>query len=85
MTTKQVGGYVPHSRADVVTFGSERIGVTNGLLLKFPQVHAVGGMSLVAGELDDQGNPNRFRERDRSEFHLRQLREELGQRERCLS
>lgn len=47
MTAKHVDEYVPPSRADVVTFGSERIGVTNGLLLKFPQVHAVGDISLV--------------------------------------
>lgn len=40
-------GYVPPDKAAVVTFGAERVGVTNGLLLRFPQIHSVGDISLV--------------------------------------
>jgi DNA processing protein len=47
MTATHGDEYVPPNRADVVTFGSERVGVTNGLLLKFPQLHAVGELPLV--------------------------------------
>ncbi len=47
MTARHVSEYVPPDRADVVTFSSDRVGVTNGLLLKFPQIHAVGDISLV--------------------------------------
>lgn len=39
--------YVPPAREDIVTFGSERVGVTNGLLLRFPQIHGVGDLSLL--------------------------------------
>src|SRR5438552_2289074 len=39
--------YVPPDRANVMTLGADRVGVTNGLLLKFPQIHAVGDISLV--------------------------------------
>jgi DNA processing protein len=47
MTAKHVDEYVPPSRADVVALSSDRVGVTNGLLLKFPQIHAVGDIPLV--------------------------------------
>ena len=46
MTARHADEYVPPSRADVVAFSSDRIGVTDGLLLKFPQIHAVGDISL---------------------------------------
>jgi len=39
--------YVAPLRTDVVRFESQRVGVTNGLLLKFPQIHAVGDLSLI--------------------------------------
>jgi DNA processing protein len=39
--------YVPPDKAAVVTFGAERVGVTNGLLLRFPQIHSVGDILLV--------------------------------------
>ena len=39
--------YEAPARADVVTFESQRVGVTNGLLLKFPQIHGVGDLSLI--------------------------------------
>lgn len=39
--------YVAPASTDVVTFESQRVGVTNGLLLKFPQVHSVGDLSLI--------------------------------------
>jgi DNA processing protein len=48
MTARHADEYVPPSRADVVALSSDRIGVTDGLLLKFPQIHAVGDISLVA-------------------------------------
>lgn len=47
MSALHVDEYVPPVQADVVTFGAERVGVTNGLLLKFPQIHAVGDIALV--------------------------------------
>src|SRR5262245_51973770 len=47
MSASESDEYVPPDRAGVVTLGSDRIGVTNGLLLKFPQIHAVGDSSLV--------------------------------------
>jgi DNA processing protein len=47
MTAAHDDEYVPPARGDVVTVASERVGVTNGLLLKFPQVHAVGDLSLL--------------------------------------
>jgi hypothetical protein len=47
MTARQADDYVPPARGDVVTISSDRVGVTNGLLLKFPQIHAVGDLSLV--------------------------------------
>jgi DNA processing protein len=47
MTVSHGDEYAPPARADVVTIGSERVGVTNGLLLKFPQIHSVGDLSLV--------------------------------------
>jgi DNA processing protein len=39
--------YVPPPRADVLPIAAERLGVTNGLLLKFPQIHSVGDLSLL--------------------------------------
>jgi DNA processing protein len=39
--------YVAPDRASVVTVASERLGIRNGLLLRFPQVHAAGDLSLV--------------------------------------
>jgi DNA protecting protein DprA len=47
MTSSHGEGYVPPATADVVTLPSERVGVTNGLLLKFPQIHSVGDLSLI--------------------------------------
>jgi DNA processing protein len=39
--------YVPPPRTDVVAVAAERVGITNGLLLKFPQIHSVGDLSLL--------------------------------------
>jgi DNA processing protein len=39
--------YVAPAAVDVVTFESRRVGVTNGLLLQFPQIHGVGDLSLT--------------------------------------
>jgi DNA processing protein len=47
MTASHGDEYVPPDRADVVTIGSERVGVTNGLMLRFPQIHAVGDLWLL--------------------------------------
>ncbi len=47
MTAAHDHEYVPPSRTDVVTIAAERVGVTNGLLLKFPQIHSVGELSLL--------------------------------------
>lgn len=47
MTTRHVDEYVPPNQTDVITIPSGRVGVTNGLLLRFPQLHAVGDLSLV--------------------------------------
>lgn len=47
MTTRHVDEYVPPNRTDVITISSDRVGVTNGLLLRFPQIQAVGDLSLV--------------------------------------
>src|SRR3954466_10521972 len=47
MSASVVDEYLPPDRANVVTVGSERVGVTNGLLLRFPQIHSVGDISLV--------------------------------------
>src|SRR5262245_4306659 len=47
MSASGVVEYVPPDRANVVTLGSDQIGVTNGLLLSFPQIHPVGDTSLV--------------------------------------
>jgi DNA processing protein len=47
MTASHGENYVPPDGADVFTFGAELVGVTNGLLLKFPQIHSVGDISLV--------------------------------------
>src|SRR5690242_14135195 len=47
MTTARDEDYVPPAQVDVVTFEAQRIGVTNGLLLAFPRIHAVGDLSLI--------------------------------------
>lgn len=47
MTTRHVDEYVPPNQTDVITIPSGRVGVTNGLLLRFPLLHAVGDLSLV--------------------------------------
>lgn len=47
MTDDSRDQYEAPARADVVTFESQRVGVTNGLLLKFPQIHGVGDLSLI--------------------------------------
>jgi hypothetical protein len=47
MTASHGDEYTPPARAEVITIGSERVGVTNGLLLRFPQLHSVGDLSLV--------------------------------------
>lgn len=47
MTAHQGDDYVPPDRASVVTLAAERVGITNGLLLRFPQIHGVGDLSLV--------------------------------------
>lgn len=47
MTPRYSDDYVSPDRADVVTLESARVGVTNGLLLKFPLIHGVGDLSLV--------------------------------------
>jgi DNA processing protein len=39
--------YRPPARDDVETIPAERLGVTNGLLLRFPRVHCVGDLSLL--------------------------------------
>ncbi len=39
--------YTPPPRAAVVTVPSERVGITNGLLLQFPQIHSVGDLGLL--------------------------------------
>lgn len=48
MSATEVDNYVPPDRANVVTLGSDQIGVTNSLLLKFPRVHIVGDISLIS-------------------------------------
>src|SRR5512140_1868213 len=48
MTASHDEEYIPPARGDVVTVASERVGITNGLLLKFPQIHGVGDFSLLA-------------------------------------
>ncbi|MBC7978784.1 MAG: DNA-processing protein DprA [Myxococcales bacterium] len=47
MTATRDAEYVPPERGDVVTVPSQRVGVTNGLLLRFPQIHSVGDLSLL--------------------------------------
>jgi DNA processing protein len=47
MTATHDDEYVPPPRADVVAVAAERVGITNGLLLKFPQIHGVGDLSLL--------------------------------------
>ena len=47
MTATRVDDYQPPLLADVATVPSERVGVTNGLLLRFPRIHAVGDLALL--------------------------------------
>lgn len=47
MTNDDDDGYLPPPKETVVTLEAQRVGVTNGLLLKFPQVHAVGDLALI--------------------------------------
>jgi DNA processing protein len=47
MTAARDDDYVPPAQVDVVTFDAQRIGVTNGLLLACPRIHAVGDLSLI--------------------------------------
>jgi DNA protecting protein DprA len=47
MTTTHHHEYVPPMVTDVVTVASERVGVTNGLLLRFPEIHSVGDLALL--------------------------------------
>ncbi len=47
MTAEHSDEYMPPAKADVVTVASERVGITNGLLLKFPQIHSVGDLELL--------------------------------------
>jgi DNA processing protein len=47
MTARHGDGYAPPDRTDVVTIDAQRAGVTNDLLLKFPQLHSVGDLSLM--------------------------------------
>jgi DNA processing protein len=39
--------YEPPSEAAVHTVPSQQVGITNGLLLRFPQIHSVGDLSLL--------------------------------------
>ena len=47
MSTTHDEAYVPPTRGDVFTVASERVGITNGLWLEFPQIHGVGDVSLL--------------------------------------
>ncbi|HEX8108195.1 MAG TPA: DNA-processing protein DprA [Kofleriaceae bacterium] len=47
MATTHDHEYGPPPKTDVTTIAAERVGVTNGLLLKFPQIHSVGDLSLL--------------------------------------
>ncbi len=47
MTATRDAEYVPPARGDVVTVPSQRVGITNGLLLRFPQIHSVGDLALL--------------------------------------
>jgi DNA processing protein len=46
-TGEASGEYVPPERASVVEVASTRLGVTNGLFLKFPTVYCVGDLGLI--------------------------------------
>ena len=39
--------YVPPPQANVRTIPAQQVGVTNGLLMRFPQIHAVGDLKLL--------------------------------------
>lgn len=45
--TADSDGDSPPQRANVVTVASERVGITNGLLLRFPQIHSLGDLTLL--------------------------------------
>jgi DNA processing protein len=47
MSTTHDEEYVPPGKIDMLTVASERVGITNGLWLKFPQIHGVGDFSLL--------------------------------------
>lgn len=47
MTATIEDEYVPPARTDVVTVASGRAGVTNGLLLRIPQLHCAGDLALL--------------------------------------
>src|SRR5262249_20578790 len=47
MPTTTDDEYVPPAKTAVVTLASERVGVTNGLLLRFPQIYSVGDLALL--------------------------------------
>lgn len=39
--------YAPPARGNVTTVPAQRLGITNGLMLRFPQVHCVGDLALL--------------------------------------
>jgi DNA processing protein len=47
MTASADDEYVPPVQANVRTIPAQQVGVTNGLLLQFPQIHAVGDLMLL--------------------------------------
>ncbi len=47
MTSMAHAEYSPPPKSSVTTVPAQRLGVTNGLLMKFPQVHCVGDLSLL--------------------------------------
>ena len=47
MTTRHDDQYVAPAKVDVVTLESEGLGITNGLLLRFPRIHSVGDLTLI--------------------------------------
>ncbi len=46
-TRQPLREYVPPARSSVVELPSTRVGVTNGLFLKFPRVYCVGDLTLL--------------------------------------
>jgi DNA processing protein len=47
MTTGHDEEYVQPAQQDIISIDARRVGVTNGLLLKFPQIHGIGDLSLI--------------------------------------